>query len=442
VREKCRVSGPAAGPCVMAFTFVLIALCGGSKYTCLIKPGLSSSDDETYDAFEHLASALFWEADRPILMLTFYADDAGKKDDNRYVVAAGYIGLRAQWDRFCVDWRLLLASKGLPYFHATDFFTGADVFAGWNTENRKRERETLLKNLGAIIEASALYSFACIVDVASWFRANEKFLLDECDFAPFPLAARMVVQRTRQWAEANGREISQILYVFDKGCEDWGQLLNRLKFDFATKAYDEDKYRIRPLQAADWLAYETYRDASNVFGSEPTSSLRGSYGALLGVPNEQIPIRYRSLINDICEVPGMNIPRRSVHGSAAVRVKYDNRRMKIVQRRFRKLRKRLDSYMAAHGLNAQPECVQRQETALANPTLVAIQQEVDNANTMRDMYRTISAKVLAAMREDNRDNQEKLFAEFTDAMRAEREWTEKWVAALERFIATLESSAT
>jgi hypothetical protein len=31
-------------------------------------------------------------------MLAFYADDAGKKDNNAYVIAAEYVGLVAQWE--------------------------------------------------------------------------------------------------------------------------------------------------------------------------------------------------------------------------------------------------------------------------------------------------------------------------------------------------------
>ena len=48
--------------------------------------------------------------------LTFYGDDAGKTDENDYVVAGGCVETVAQWERFCPDWQLRLASVGLPYF--------------------------------------------------------------------------------------------------------------------------------------------------------------------------------------------------------------------------------------------------------------------------------------------------------------------------------------
>jgi hypothetical protein len=89
-----------------------------------------------YDAFEHLRRALFWKPDGPISMLTFYADDSGKKRDHEYLVVAAYIGLSAQWETFSIDWRLRLAKAGLTWFHASDFFHGSGEFEGWNKPER------------------------------------------------------------------------------------------------------------------------------------------------------------------------------------------------------------------------------------------------------------------------------------------------------------------
>jgi hypothetical protein len=74
--------------------------------------------------------ALFWEVHQPVLMLTVYADDAGKAQEHDYVLTSAYIGLVAQWERFCSDWRLRLARAGLSEFHANEFFNGAGIFAG------------------------------------------------------------------------------------------------------------------------------------------------------------------------------------------------------------------------------------------------------------------------------------------------------------------------
>jgi len=153
----------------------------GQQYTCRTGEGLlpcsdglsrnadessvtSESSESDYDAFRHLRHALFWSDGQLMFALTFYADDAGKRDDSNWVVAGGWIGTIAQWDRFCSDWRLQLASVGLPYFHATDFFTGyGEVFAGWNSDKRKKDREELLRKLSRIIGAYSLHSFTVSV---------------------------------------------------------------------------------------------------------------------------------------------------------------------------------------------------------------------------------------------------------------------------------------
>lgn len=79
-------------------------------------------NEHIYDGFEHLGRALFWEPDAPIVMLTFYADDANKSHQHDYIHVAGWIGLAAQWDTFSIDWRLRLAKAGLTEFHASEFF--------------------------------------------------------------------------------------------------------------------------------------------------------------------------------------------------------------------------------------------------------------------------------------------------------------------------------
>ena len=213
-----------------------------------------------YDTFVHLRRSLFWSVDRPVAMLTFYADDAGKKDENEYVIVAGYIGLVAQWERFCSDWRLKLASVGLSEFHASEFFTGNGLFQGWNTDKRKRDRERLLKTLAQIIHSYSLQSFTCMIYVPGWHKANEDYMLDEAGFAPFPLAGRIAVQRVRSWCERSGYDARQVEYIFDQGGEDWGHLQTRLKVDFGIDAIERDRRKFRPLQASDWFAYEIFKE--------------------------------------------------------------------------------------------------------------------------------------------------------------------------------------
>ena len=176
-----------------------------------------------YDSFTHLSHALCWPPDRFVVMLTVYADEAGKPDDHDYVLVAGYIGLQAQWESFCADWRLRLAKAGLPAFHANKFFNGAGIFAGWETKERQGEREALIRDLAKIIRDHVKQSFTCAIHVPGWNRLNEEFSLTECQFTPYVMCGRMIVARARDWVKAVGYDPNEIEYIFDQGNEDWGE---------------------------------------------------------------------------------------------------------------------------------------------------------------------------------------------------------------------------
>jgi len=273
-----------------------------------------------YDAFEHLRRALFWEEDKPIAMLTFYADDAGHKDSDNYVVIAGYVGLVAQWERFCSDWRLQLAAKGLPEFHASDFFTGNGIYKGWDSKERQHDKEELLTGLAQIVRDYSLASFSCFIDVHGWFRANDEYLLDEVGFSPFPLGGRTVVERVRTWCAESGFDPSRVEYIFDQGSHDWGKLQTRLRADFDIEPIERNRRKIRPLQAADWIAYEGFKEIPQSEGPRRIRKIRDSYLALLKVPSDPIIYRPSDFITQLCSVPKMKIPRRSEQGKAAVRL--------------------------------------------------------------------------------------------------------------------------
>jgi hypothetical protein len=389
-----------------------------------------------YDAFTHLRRSLLWSVDRLVYAFTFYADDAGKRDEDDYVVAGGFLGTVAQWERFCSDWRLTLASVGLPFFHATQFFNGADIFAGWNDQKRKKEREELLQALGQIITDYTVHSFTAGVHVPGWLKANEEYMLDEVGFSPFPLAARIAVQRARQWAEEIGHNPQDIECIFDQGCEHWGKLQRRLKVDFDIDAISRDKKKIRPLQAADWLAYEEFREIPKRMPKHgQRSKMRGSYLQLLRVPFDPILFHEKEIRDSICLVPAMKVPARTSEGTGLVRLKYDWRRMKRVGRAY----KRLGDRIMAMGFTDTEVSTEEDIPYSSKPRVAVIQAEADIARTTRDAYSKIASGCLERMRIGSSEDQNRLKHECTKALRAEREWTEKHLAALEKLVDILES---
>ncbi len=268
-------------------------------------------NEHIYDGFEHLRRALFWEPDAPIVMLTFYADDANKRHQHDYIHVAGWVGLAAQWDTFSIDWRLRLAKAGLTKFHASEFFTGNDQFAGWNSKEREGERKNLLRDLIQIVDHGALYSFICIVHVPGWRVVNQEYCLEERYLRPYPLAGRTIVKMARNWWDRRGNKADEIKYVFDRDFEDWGMLCDRLKLDLGILPVPADSSNVRPIQAADWLAYESSKEAPQYDDWENRKRPpRASFLALMDLGKTEPAIFHEKDIRKLCEDPRAAIPKR------------------------------------------------------------------------------------------------------------------------------------
>jgi hypothetical protein len=244
-------------------------------------------------------------------MITFYCDDSGKAAHDEYVHAVAYIGLEPRWQQFSIDWRLRLSRAGLIWFHASEFFPGAGEFASWKGDERAGERRILLMDLAGIIGSYTLQSFACAVHVPAWSRLNEEYCLRERCITPFPLAARTVVGLARNWVRESGWDHESMNFVFDQGCEDWGLLMDRLKTDHGIVPAPEDKRQVRPLQAADWFAYEAHKETPQSENwSDRTRDPRRSFLTLLNL-SRAVPSIYREAdIKRLCDDPAAHVPKR------------------------------------------------------------------------------------------------------------------------------------
>ena len=243
-------------------------------------------------------------------MLTFYADDANKTDQHDYVHVAAYVGLAAQWENFAIDWRLRLAKAGLSWFHASEFFNGVGEFAGWNSKDREGVRKVLLRDLVEIIGEGKLFSFITVIHVPSWRKLNEKYCLEERYLRPYPLAGRTIVRLARNWWQERGHDPREIKYVFDQGFEDWGMLCDRVYTDLGFRPVPGNKREARPLQAADWLAYESGKEAPQYYDWENRKrDPRASFLALLHLGAQPMIYNEPDLLK-LCEDPRAAIPKR------------------------------------------------------------------------------------------------------------------------------------
>src|SRR5690348_1890852 len=98
--------------------------------------------------------------------------DASYDQPTTVTVVSGWIGTVHAWERFDTDWKILLASFDVPYFHMREFAHSRGAFEeGWKGEENKRA--LFLSRAADIIRTSALYGLGCIVDHAGFGNVSK-----------------------------------------------------------------------------------------------------------------------------------------------------------------------------------------------------------------------------------------------------------------------------
>lgn len=247
----------------------------------LTPAGLRHKRPCDYDGFQHLKRALFWQSDALMYALTAYFDDSGKKE-NKLLVAGGYVATVRQWEQFTADWRIILARKGIEEFHRAEF--NARKIGDWPD----LERQHFLADLAQIIHRHTQYAFCYAVNMADWHAVNAEYQLEEKNFYPYPLCARTCIRGVREWCAARGRDKSEIEFIFDAGSEHGGHLIELLKRDVdpllkGLVPTPADSKKVRPIQAADYFAWEIRHQVVKDRNPHPSAAYR-SLARLLHVP--------------------------------------------------------------------------------------------------------------------------------------------------------------
>ena len=77
------------------------------------------------------------------MKLIAYADEShGGKKDSEVLIVAGLVGLRDEWNKFCVGWREVLYRYTAPYFHFREWADASAVVRG----KRRASTEFTQKN--------------------------------------------------------------------------------------------------------------------------------------------------------------------------------------------------------------------------------------------------------------------------------------------------------
>jgi len=199
-----------------------------------------------------------------------YFDESGTHDDSEAAVVAGFVSNETKWKAFSQSWQKVLADSGLGYFRMSEFENRRGQFAGW-TENEKR---TLLSKLLPIIHEHTFWSIGCIVLRQQFDELVSSEAKEICGDA-YGFAALIcwrnlgqLFQSEDAWmdcrmeAGAKGSGSLELLVEEDLKFPSWREAHRIHSLSFL------DKREFPPLQAADILAYELYKQSSRIFGEE------------------------------------------------------------------------------------------------------------------------------------------------------------------------------
>jgi hypothetical protein len=229
-------------------------------------------------------------------MLTCYFDESHEGEFGLTLVC-GWIASDDQWQRFDVDWRLLLAKYDVPYFHMKEFAHSVGPFEKW--KGKEGTRRAFIRTAADIIIDTIQHGFVCVVSDQMFEECDSFYELRSKFRSPYALAGRTCANLAAEWAWASSPTSfppANIEYVFEDGGPDKGGLLyamQEISPSFSAPTFkpgkDQKPTRKRPsgrsavlqLQAADYLAYEISkfgREHRNI--KEDPSKFRVSLGIL------------------------------------------------------------------------------------------------------------------------------------------------------------------
>jgi Protein of unknown function (DUF3800) len=202
-------------------------------------------------------------------MLTAYFDDSGTHRDSEVVLWYGLFGNNFQWDHFDKLWaaKLKQPSPGKPplrRFHMAECQAADGEFLGWS----RTATDFLVHELGEIILKCGLWVDGVVIPRKEWndlITGDLRIALGDAE----GYSLRIAFVRASRWARLTGGE-NKIAFVFDARVEKEAegkrifQLFEHLAKTEANAVKPisiafSDSTCIRPLQAADMVAWEMYQ---------------------------------------------------------------------------------------------------------------------------------------------------------------------------------------
>lgn len=205
-------------------------------------------------------------------MLRAFFDESAAPDDasGRYYVIAGYVARLDHWAEFRSSWVAALSATGVTSFHATDLEGGYKSFRNLRGRQHDAERDQIQKRFANATKPHGIVGVSVAISLKQHRRFENELPAAKGQghmSVPHIIAFRAFLQFVARFAEeAAPNEI--VDFVASEGPysgrtrELFEQLKNHVKLSWIKRvgSFSTALARDVPaLQAADQLAYETWR---------------------------------------------------------------------------------------------------------------------------------------------------------------------------------------
>jgi len=239
--------------------------------------------NNTVTEFDDLAEALFCRDSDYILMLLAYFDESGTHSGSKVVSFAGYISTVEKWRQFNILWQAMLDLEGISMMHWCDLESRKGIFNGWSQDRKI----TVQKAAISIFKTTILHGFTTSIVTDDYAEVIE--MKPHLHFSsPYVLAMVGTLHLVKKWLKDNNvNETVSYFLEYGSGFENETHSVVNQAEEVKEAFYNmksltfAKKSDILPLQAADILAYESYKHMLNDKVGDVRRGLRKSLETIL-----------------------------------------------------------------------------------------------------------------------------------------------------------------
>jgi hypothetical protein len=221
-------------------------------------------------------------------MLAAYLDETGLHGGSEFVAVCGVIGTTIEWSRLERPWAEHLCTSRVSIFHATECDEGNGEFVG----KSRAIRDSLVVGLSNEKSKRALDIVVCGVAKIDWDHRAPAHIKDRFE-TPYHFCFEFVLQKLNTWSHvhAKGEPIAMVFAEHEQYCARTIEVYEHYAHSpeyahLGLLSFGKPKCLIQ-LQAADLLAYETYRYMKRRLkggGDQPNRVMMKLLGSIVSDP--------------------------------------------------------------------------------------------------------------------------------------------------------------